>query len=122
MPWEIEILEKEKVIHLRACGSMDIKLIKQMCSEAMGKTREHGFSKYLVDFREMLPELTTMTIHRLPHTLEAMGDTRESKTAMVISPDSKRKDNFLFFETVSDNRGFTVQLFEEMEAARRWLE
>ena len=121
MPWEIETWQNEKLIYLKASGSMSLDSIKQMCSETIAEANKQGLTKYLVDFRDMVPDIEIINIYSLPEILEELGDNRLSKTAMVFSQDSKEKEKFSFFQTVSFNRGFNVRLFTKIDEARKWL-
>ena len=121
MPWEIKTRGEEKVVHLKASGSLDLDLIKEMCSAAMVAADEQKIRKYLVDFVEMDPQLSTIDIYKLPALLEAMGDSRKSRTAITIAPDSDKKKDFAFFETASLNQGFQVRLFFDVDSAAEWL-
>ena len=92
-----------------------------MCSDAIATAAKLGITDYLVDFRGMTPDLSVTTIYELPRILEKLGDTRESRTAMVVSPESEKKEDFSFFETVSLNQGFQVKLFTDLQEATQWL-
>ena len=69
----------------------------------------------------MNPEISTVDIYNLPKVLEGLGDSRKSRTAIVISPHSDSKKDFSFFETASLNQGFQVKLFFDVEKATEWL-
>lgn len=121
MSWEIEFVGKDGILHLKAKGVMNIDLIKQMSSQTISSAAEHGTNKYLVDFREMVPEVSTMNINDLPKILREFGTTPGSCMAMVFSPSSEKKEDFFFFETVFRNKGLRVRLFMDLNEASQWL-
>lgn len=121
MSWEIEFVGKDGILHLKAKGVMNIDLIKQMSSQTISSAAEHGTNKYLVDFREMVPEVSTMNINDLPKIFHEFGMTHGSCMAMVFSPSSEKKEDFFFFETVSRNQGLRIRLFMDLNEASQWL-
>ena len=121
MSWKIEFVKEDGILHLKAEGVMNIDLIKQMSSQAIGYAVEYGTNKYLVDLRKMVPEVSTMNIHDLPKILRDFGLTLRSRIAVLFSPSSEKKEDFSFFETVSLNRGLQVRLFMDPDEALQWL-
>jgi hypothetical protein len=121
MTWNVEYRDDDRVVCMKATGSMNLEQIKEFSSKAIGLAKKRGTNKYWVNFKEMTPDLTTFEIYSLPRLLIDLGTERDSLIGMVFSEDSIKKDDFLFFETVSQNQGLNVRLFTEPGKATEWL-
>ncbi len=94
-----------------------------MCAEAVAFGREHKTTKFLIDHREMMPDssISAMDFYRLPMLLTEAGGERANRVAVVISPESKEKNGFEFFETVFRTNGHPFKVFNEESQALEWL-
>ena len=121
MPWTIQIIHMPRAVSVKATGPMKLVLVKQIAAEALAEAATHGVHQFLVDDREMVPELSTLEIHELPDTLGRMGLGKDDRAALVYTKTSPKAADFRFFENTARNRGFSIRLFSDMDAALDWL-
>ena len=121
MPWKIELIEDPPAVAVEASGPMKLVLVKEVAAQALAQAASHDLHKFLVDDREMVPELSTMELHQLPDVLEQMGFRKHDRAAVVYCLSSPRAQDFRFFEDTALNRGFDVRLFTGMDEALSWL-
>jgi hypothetical protein len=121
MPWIVEVEETDRIVSVTAEGPMRLVTIKQAAAETFAALAQNGARKIIADDRQMVPQLTTVEIYQLPGVLEGLGLRKTDRVAVVYSDSSPKKADFLFFEDVARNQGFTVQLFTEPLKARAWL-
>ena len=123
MAWTIGMSDDDAIINVVTSGIMDKGNIIQMCAETIAFGREHKTTKFLIDHREMMPDsgISAMDIYRLPMLLTEAGGEHTNKVAVVISPESKEKNAFEFFETVYRTNGHPFKVFNEEFQALEWL-
>lgn len=79
---------------------------------------EHRCTRVLCDERELEYRLSTMDTFELANQIAAHAP-RLARVALVIG--SQNLPNGAFFEDVAVNRGLTVKVFRNLEAACDWL-
>jgi len=121
MPWDTTFHGDIKVLQVTSHGIMSVATVKQMCVEIIEAGRHRGALGYLIDHRDMTPNLTTVDISSYPQFLADMGTRRSVKIAYVFSQSAK-KDDVDYFETVMSNHGFKCQFFSDLSTARLWLQ
>jgi hypothetical protein len=121
MGWTIGVSDGEGFARAVILGEVTLGNVRQVASEGLAIAMKHGMRRFLVDLRAMTSHVSTLQIYLMPKVLEVLGLGRDSRVALIIPSDPKRKDSFRFYQTVSANRGFTIGLFHEPDAARQWL-
>jgi hypothetical protein len=121
MPWEIKILRNEDIINIVCSGNIDYEQILQMSSEGINAEKKHGINKYLVDDRDITPDLSISEISKLPKAFKEQGLEPWNKVAIIFSSKSTKKEEFSYFETASFNYGFLIRLFSDEKQALEWL-
>lgn len=121
MPWKIELIEDPPAVAVEASGPMKLVLLKEVAAQAFAQAAKHDLHKFLVDDREMVPDLSTMELHQLPEVLERLGFGKRDRAAVVYCLSSPKAQDFRFFEDTALNRGFDVRLFTGMDEALGWL-
>jgi len=121
MPWETKILKNEGIINTTCSGTMNYEQIVQMSSEGIQAGKKHGINKYLIDNRDIAPDLSLRDISNLPKAFNEQGLGSWNKVAVVFSPRSTKKENLTFFETASFNYGFLIRIFTDKNQAIEWL-
>jgi len=111
------------LIAIRMDSRIDQSQLRAIASEVAQLAREHNCYLILNDAREATLGLSTTEIYELPKmVLEILSESgiqiHKFKRAVVMANDV---DDFVFFETVSQNRGQNVRLFRDMGEARSWL-
>ncbi len=120
MEWTIEYLEDKKILYIKLSGNLLFEKITEMCTEGLSEAHKHGTYNVLLDQTLITSPLRTLDIYKLPGLIEKAGVTRQFKIAILYS---KYPEDFYFYETVSENQGFTVRLFtaKDKDRAIEWL-
>ena len=80
-------------------------------------SQDKALVKVLVDAREQTEMPSVAVLYEFGAKLARF--TRHLRHAVVISP--KTREALWFVETVSQNRGAVMEIFDSMEAAQAWL-
>lgn len=121
MPWKIDYTQNDGVVTVTTSGPMDVASIEQMVVDMLGAGRGFGATRYLLDHRQMTPEMSVLHIYDLPGIVNRAGLTPDIRLAMVYDAAATRKGDFEFYETRAYNLGFEHRLFTEVQAALDWL-
>ena len=121
MPWKVDYTQNDGVVTVTTSGPMDVASIEQMVVDMLGVGREFGTTRYLLDHRQMTPDMSALHIYDLPGIVNKAGLTHNIRLAMVYDPASSRKADFEFYETRAHNLGFEHRLFTDMPTATGWL-
>jgi hypothetical protein len=119
--WIIELIAEEKTVSARTSGTMDMPAIEAFSTEVLAKGIEAGFTKYLIDHRQMTPAVSTIGIYGLPEFYQRLGLPRNVSVAILYSLGTQAVADFEFFEAVATNNGYSMRLFTAHEAAMAWL-
>lgn len=66
VPFSFEYREQENYVFVHTSGVMSTPDLIQLASEGLAYAREHGASRFLVDHRDMTPDVGTLDIYDLP--------------------------------------------------------
>jgi len=121
MPWEIKLLKDEGIISSECYGTLDYKQILQMFSESIDTGNKYMISKYLTDHRKSKHDLSPVDIYNLPMKLKNKGLKYDDKVALLVSPESIKKEKLNFIETVSHIVGLNLKIFTDKEKAFDWI-
>ncbi|MCP4899488.1 MAG: hypothetical protein GY906_21185 [bacterium] len=121
MTWKVDYCKRAETIHISASGTMDLRTITAMGSEALATASPRRPRRFLLNARDMAPDVTTAAIYQLPGILTSHGLKHGDRVAIVYRPNTEHGRNFEFFETVSVNRGYSVRVFLNVEDAWKWL-
>jgi len=121
MPTEIQYLEDKKIVSIKQSGKISAAEMRKTAMEAQKLAIENGTNLVLSDNTEMVTDARTTDLFNLPRLYEELGVSKSSKIAIVMNIVSGRKDYYQFYETVCRNVGYDVKLFNDTEAAEKWL-
>ena len=115
--------DHEGFIRIKVQGKLNLPVIKSFSLEVADIIKEENCYLLLSDYSEANIDLSTMEIYETPNIIsdflnEHGIEITKLKRALVVSNDVK---DFLFFETVSQNRGHTAKVFHDIEEAKAWL-
>jgi hypothetical protein len=100
---------------------MNIDAIKKMVAESVAEGIARGTRKFLVDHREMLPDLPITELYYLLPEMENIGATRQQSVAIIWRPGPEQHDVMAFYRDRAQNAGFTHRLFIDEQSALAWL-
>jgi hypothetical protein len=122
MAFSFEYRETENYVFVHTSGVMNMQDIIRMVQEALLFSREHQVKRFLVDHREMTPDIATDDIYDLPGINRELGVNDKLRTAVVYSENSKNREDFAFYQVRSLSMGINnLRHFTDMPHAMQWL-
>jgi hypothetical protein len=119
MKWEINYNKNNNIIAAKVEGTIDIESEEKLRNEVFDSMKNNGCRLLLLDLNKAEIGLSTFEIYDIPRKYMEQSVSRNTKMA-ILYPESESRD-FNFYETVSRNAGYDVMLFQEFEAAMKWL-
>jgi hypothetical protein len=123
MPMELQIIRAQEFIRLGARGRFDLKASKLALAELAAACWKRGINQALLDLRALQPgpkpiyspaDLTTLV-----GTFREIGFTHKQRLAILYSSDPHHRATMFAF--IAKMRGWSVQAFDDFEAAFVWL-
>ncbi len=104
-------------------GTISFGELNAIFAEAIQSLAEHDSYLYLADYTEATISASTIELYNLPKTLASAAipygySVHKLRRTIVIRENTP---DFLFYETVTLNRGQSTKLFYDMDAAKEWL-
>lgn len=120
--YEITLDDKLKLVRVKAAGSLRQADGEKLITLAREKAGEKGFH-ILYDIRRATTVVPFASWFNLPRKLEVFkAETAwKIKAAVLASADDKAMKGYNFYETVTENLGFSVRIFTDEEKALAWL-
>ena len=117
---EVIFSTEDHLIIITYRGKTRAKDLRLAASRTQDLIASHSCPKVLVDVRHSVPAVPVADIYHLPdmYTLPAPGHLR---IAMVTPRAAEGCQDYRFYETVCRNKGFRVEIFEDMASAKAWL-
>jgi len=122
MAFSFEYHEAENYVFVHTSGVMNMQDLIKLAQEALLFAREHKVKRFLVDHREMTPDIATLDIYDLPGINRELGINDKLTTAVVYSEHSANKEDFDFYQVRSLSMGINnLRHFTNMQQAMEWL-
>ena len=122
MDWAIVIEAADARVVVTTSGTMRLDDLRQMAADALEVATAAGIRRYLIDHRQVAPDLQTIDVHDLVDLFVEMGADAEQRVATVFASDAPGRDAFDYFHTRAHNRGaHQFRQFTDLEQARAWL-
>lgn len=121
MPFHHRIDANRQLITVTAQGQLDIEQCRQAIADVADDPGFRSQYRTLVDLRSIHYVSSTGDIHSLVNSLARVKHLFTERVAVVVS------GKFIFglarmAEILADNSGFKMRAFEQLSAARHWLE
>jgi hypothetical protein len=118
---KLDIIENNGYATAKLTGVRRPESLLEAASKTTAFCKERGISHLLIDIRGMSGELDTLETYdvagqELPNQPNARRLIRS-----VILDHPENLERIRFFETVAVNRGLMVKVFDDEDAAVRWL-
>ena len=122
MPWSVKPYPELGLIETVYSGRITDDDIKASTMKAIAVSNESGIGKFLSDLTDVeTHDLSTLKLYEQPEHWKGLRAKGKNRLALIV-PDSKEIINAAaFYETVSRNRGWNVQIFSERQEAIDWL-
>ncbi len=122
MPYNVTIKEKEDHIRVEISGEWTIGNEAKEVISAWSQVVELCHTKNINNILavgKVIGHLTPMAAYDMANFPDKHGWTRKLRLAVVALGESWRSN--LFAETVADNRGYTIKVFDNEQDAKTWL-
>jgi len=111
------------IIESKFQESLTFSEVKEFISEGARIAKEKDCALFLTDYREATLKLSTLEIYEVPKLMqETFASTglniRRIRRAVIAAKDLK---DYLFYETVTINRGQNAKVFYDIDEAKTWL-
>ena len=121
MDYKLEIVEKTDFVVAVLGGVRSPETLLAAASKTTDFCREKGYSRLLIDLRNMSGGLDTLeTFEVAGHAIPEQTNARDLVRSAILDL-SENLDRIRFFETVAVNRGFNVKTFDDENQAIEWL-
>lgn len=120
MPYEIDLIEGEKIIFLRFYGEVpagDHILVRNVVLDLM-KTRK--INRVLICWKEAVLKTSSSEEFLITSALKDLVPPN-TRIATVVPADNQFIEHHRFAETVCFNRAVNLRLFPDYDEAKKWL-
>lgn len=121
MPWTVDYNADRGLITVTNVGVMSREAYHEEITRCKQLSDQHDVKRFLVDDLQLEPSLKLMELYDFPDLYERMGVDHKSRIAVVAQPSPAKKHKFDFFETICQNRGFSVKVFNDKDNALAWV-
>src|SRR4030042_3858297 len=119
--FKLTMEKQEDILHIKAEGERTFKTLMKITEQIMEACRQNNTCRVVVDVRAMGGKLNTWETFKL--VTSCFSRVRNwhvlRKAAIVDREDARTR--YRFFETVADNRGYNIRVFEDTAEALKWL-
>jgi hypothetical protein len=121
MPWRVEYAPETDMVVVTAAGEIRNEDATAQAAEAIRLAKQHLASLILLDYSDALSEVSLPSLYGLPDYFSRLGMPGNARLAMVLPRTRYRIEIYQFFQLVSRNAGYNLELFEAKAAAEEWL-
>ena len=118
MSHEFEYLEDKSITLIKISGTYNFAMETDFLKEMISIIKEHNSKGSLWDCREGEFVGDTATLYDRPKLYEHLDMHRARRRALVVK---ELNQDLQFFENVCVNRGWSIKLFIDYDAAIKWL-
>jgi hypothetical protein len=122
MPFGLQCRDEDNVVEITTSGVMRLKDFVEMAQQAEIFGTLHKSNRYLVDHREMTPDMNTAELLDLVGMNQKMNLENTARVAMLYSENSSKKEDFDFYLVRALNIGtYNFRAFTDFKQAIDWL-
>lgn len=119
MAFKVEYHDEGNFIFLKYDGKTTYKELQAATQHGNELAKTHNCFNILSDVSNTEPAIGTYDIYDFPRFYASLGVPHTARMAVVAT--TRNQADVHFYETVCRNGGFTVETFEDVESARKWL-
>lgn len=121
VPFKLTMEKRKDILHVMVKGERTYKALVKITEQIMEACRQNETCRALVDVRAMGGKLSTLETFKLVMLCFArLRDWRVLRKAAIVDREDARP-RYKFLETVADNRGYNLRIFEDTAEALSWL-
>ena len=118
MNWEIQFMPVEQILAVLITGTVKPGESDEMLKEAVPEAAKHSCERFLLDYRQATPLISTLDVYDRPTSYDRLAIPRTARLAVLRSSDFKEST---FAENVAHNRGYRLRFFDSQDTAIKWL-
>ncbi len=121
VPFKLTMEKQKDILHVKAEGERSFKTLVTITDQIMEACRENNTCRAVVDVRAMGGKLSILETFRLVTScFLRLRNWHVLRKAAIVDREDVRP-RYKFLETVADNRGYNLRIFEDTAEALSWL-
>jgi hypothetical protein len=122
MPWSYQHETTSDIVEAAYTGEVSALDLRESTTTFIRLEKEQGLVKFLIDTSEMLLATSMIDLYELPtkQYIEEGAD-RQGRVAIIPPASKSAVEAVRFYESVCQNRGWHVRVFEQRAEALKWL-
>ena len=121
MPWTIELIDEYQIIETIYVGGIPGDELQAAALANLEMSREKNTWLFLGDCTKAESGQSLFDIYQLVAFFESVNLPHDMKEAIVLPISSEAVSDLQFYETVAQNRGYNVRVFNNRTEAVGWL-
>jgi hypothetical protein len=122
MAWSSKLNAELGIVDSAYAGLTTAADFRKGTTAAIALAKQAGTTRHLVDTSELVFAASLIDLYLLPASqFEREQADRRSRVALIPPADEKAREAIHFYQTACVNRGWTVKLFADRQAAIGWL-
>ncbi len=122
MPYHLSQIDKDALMRLRFSGESSLRENEEARSAAAELSEITGYRRLIVDVTEAGSFMSGSTLDLFKFGTEfAKGQFPRKVKIAAVNENGPQRD-IEFIVNVANNRGFTIELFNDVDEAWRWLQ
>lgn len=118
MAWRHSFCAETQILFVTVTGLVDRSIWECQLRASLQEANSHFCYRFLVDYRQAELRLHLVDLFDRPTSYQKAGMPHAARIAILYPPTEKDSE---FIETVMENRGYAVKIFESEEKAIGWL-
>ena len=98
MPWTIEYLPDDQLVHIATAGSVTTEEMLAQTDAALEMQRRYEVRKFLIDYSAANLQAPLAELFNLPDYYSAHTARQQSRIAVIVPPESRQREKFEFYE------------------------
>jgi hypothetical protein len=119
IPYHLVLVEHPMYLHATVTGTHNAENALRFLTESFAACQKQGCSAMLLEFNLSGQSLDSTSIFDV--VSKRTGDAVKLRKIAYYDNSDRDPAKVKFAETVARNRGVNVRLFQDLEAAKRWL-
>lgn len=121
MDYKLDIIENDEYVTAKLTGVRRPSNLLEAAAETTAYCMEKGIHHLFIDIRGMSGGLDTIETYEVAGQELPRQPNAKRLIRSVILDHAENIERIRFFETVAINRGLIVKVFDDKDAAERWL-
>jgi len=121
MPWSLSYDGVGKFVEVVYEGMISASDLLVIAGEKAALAQKHGTFRLLADCTTFTGGHTIADLYALLGQVIAQGFAAQVREAVILPADPSMYQQVVFWETLGQNRGLNVRVFEDRASALAWL-